>query len=49
MNAEVIRKKIHELDQQKEQAIAQLNAIAGAQQVCRELLEEAEKEETPDD
>ena len=49
MNADTIRKKIHELDQQKEQAIAQLNAIAGAQQVCRELLEEAEKEESHDE
>ena len=46
MAAETIRKKMQELDRQKEQALAQLNAIIGAQQVCRELLEEARKEDT---
>ena len=49
MNADMIRNKLRELDQKREQAIAQLNAIAGAQQVCRELLEQIEKEETPDE
>lgn len=41
---ETILKKLKTLDQQKEQALAQLNAILGAQQVLRELLEEARKE-----
>ena len=44
MAAETILKKLKTLDQQKEQALAQLNAILGAQQVLRELLEEARKE-----
>ena len=44
MVTEAIRKKMQELDRQKEQALAQLNAILGAQQVCRDLLEEARKE-----
>lgn len=44
MAAETIQKKLKTLDQQKEQALAQLNAILGAQQVLRELLEEARKE-----
>ncbi len=43
---ETILKKLKTLDQQKEQALAQLNAILGAQQVLRELLEEARKEES---
>ena len=46
MVAEAIRKKMQELDRQKEQALAQLNAIIGAQQVCRDLLEEMGKEDT---
>lgn len=46
MAAETILKKLKTLDQQKEQALAQLNAILGAQQVLRELLEEARKEES---
>ncbi len=45
MAAETILKKLKTLDQQKEQALAQLNAILGAQQVLRELLEEARKED----
>ena len=48
MKAETIRNKLKDLDQQKERTIAQLNAIIGAQQVCRELLEEIDKEDTPD-
>ena len=45
MVTEAIRKKMQELDRQKEQALAQLNAILGAQQVCSDLLEEARKED----
>lgn len=46
MVTETIRKKMQELDRQKEQALAQLNAIMGAQQVCRDLLDEVRKEES---
>lgn len=46
MELETVRNKLMELDKQKEQTIAQLNAIIGAQQVLRELLSEAEKEAT---
>ncbi|MBQ7547880.1 MAG: hypothetical protein IJT41_13065 [Clostridia bacterium] len=49
MKTETIRNKLRELDQQKEQAIAQLNAICGAQQVLQELLSEAEEEDKPDE
>lgn len=49
MKTETIRNKLKELDQQKEQTLAQLNAIIGAQQVCRELLKEAEEEDKPDE
>lgn len=42
MKTEIIRNKLRELDQQKEQAVAQLNAICGAQQVLQELLSESE-------
>ncbi len=45
MAAETILKKLKTLDQQKEQALAQLNAILGAQQVCRDLLDEVRKED----
>ena len=41
---ETIRNKLHELEQQKEQTVAQLNAICGAEQILRELLAEAEAE-----
>ena len=46
MVTETIRKKMQELDRQKEQVLAQLNAIMGAQQVCRDLLDEVRKEES---
>ena len=46
MELETVRNKLMELDKQKEQTIAQLNAIIGAQQVLRELLSDAEKEAT---
>ena len=45
MVTETIRKKMQELDHQKEQVLAQLNAIMGAQQVCRDLLDEVRKED----
>ena len=42
---ERIQSKLTELAQQKEQALAQLNAILGAEQALRQLLE-PEKEGT---
>ena len=36
---EKIKAKLAELAQQKEQALAQLNAILGAEQALRQLLE----------
>ena len=39
-----IQAKLAELAQQKEQALAQLNAILGAEQALRQLLEPEEKE-----
>ena len=39
-----IEKKLMELNRQKEQAMANLNAVMGAIQVLQELLEDAEKE-----
>ena len=42
---EQIKNKLKNLEQQKEQAIANVNAICGAEQVLQELLAEAEKEE----
>ena len=45
MNPDMILKKMQEIDHQKEQVLAQLNAIIGAQQVCRDLLEEIRKED----
>ena len=44
---ELIEKKLKELAQQKEQALAQLNAILGAEQALTALLEEEAK--TDDD
>ncbi len=41
-----IKAKLAELAAQKEQALAQLNAILGAEQALRQLLE---KEVTPDE
>jgi len=41
---ERIQTKLAELAQQKEQALAQLNAILGAEQALRQLLEPEEKE-----
>ena len=41
-----IKVKLAELAAQKEQALAQLNAILGAEQALRQLLE---KEVTPDE
>jgi predicted secreted protein len=43
---ERIQAKLAELAQQKEQALAQLNAILGAEQALRQLLEPERKEET---
>ena len=40
-----IRKELERLAQQKEQALAQLNAILGAEQALRQLLEPEAKEE----
>ena len=39
-----IRKELERLAQQKEQALAQLNAILGAEQALRQLLEPESKE-----
>ena len=39
-----IRKELERLALQKEQALAQLNAILGAEQALRQLLEPEEKE-----
>ena len=49
MSLEMIRNKLKQLEQQKEQTVAQLNAICGAEQVLRELLVEAEKEDATDE
>ena len=40
-----IQAKLKELGQQKEQALAQLNAILGAEQALQQLLEPEKKEE----
>ena len=40
-----IQAKLAELAQQKEQAIANLNAILGAEQALQQLLEPEKKEE----
>ena len=40
-----IRKELERLAQQKEQALAQLNAILGAEQALRQLLEPEKKGE----
>ena len=40
-----IRKELEKLGQQKEQALAQLNAILGAEQALKQLLEPEKKEE----
>jgi len=44
---ERIRKELEKLAQQKEQALAQLNAILGAEQALRQLLEPEAKEANP--
>ena len=44
---ERIQAKLAELAQQKEQALAQLNAILGAEQALRQLLEPEAKEANP--
>ena len=41
---ERIKAKLTELAQQKEQALAQLNAILGAEQALQQLLEPAKEE-----
>ena len=41
---EKVRAKLAELAQQKEQALAQLNAILGAEQALQQLLEPERKE-----
>lgn len=43
---ERIQAKLTELAQQKEQTLAQLNAILGAEQALQQLLEPEKKEET---
>jgi len=43
---ERIQAELEKLAQQKEQALAQLNAILGAEQALRQLLEPEEKEVT---
>ena len=47
---EIITKKLTELSAQKEQLLAQLNAVIGAEQVLKELLagKEAETHERSD-
>ena len=40
-----IRRELEKLAQQKEQTLAQLNAILGAEQALRQLLEPEKKEE----
>jgi len=40
-----IRKELEKLALQKEQALAQLNAILGAEQALRQLLEPEKKED----
>ena len=47
---EIITKKLTELSAQKEQLLAQLNAVIGAEQVLKELLsgKEAETHERGD-
>ena len=42
---EKLEKKLTELAQQKEQIVAQLNAIMGAEQVIKSMLEECDKDE----
>jgi len=41
---ETIEKKLQEIAKQKEQALAQLNAILGAEQALNDLLKEVEKD-----
>ncbi len=43
---EQIKKKLDELSKQKEQALAQLNALLGAEQALTSLLEECENDAT---
>lgn len=43
-----IENKLRELNRQKEQAMANLNAVMGAIQVLQELLADAEKEDSTD-
>ena len=40
---EKIRQKLEELSQQKEQTLAQLNAILGAEQALKALLDKEEE------
>ena len=42
---EKLKKKLEEIEKQKEQTLAQLNAILGAEQAIKSLLEEGEKSE----
>lgn len=42
---EKLKNKLEEIEKQKEQALAQLNAILGAEQAIKSLLEEGEKSE----
>ena len=43
---EKIKQKLEELAKQKEQTLAQLNAILGAEQALKALLEQKEEKKT---
>lgn len=42
---EILNAKLEDLAKQKEQLIANLNAVSGAEQVCRELLNDLQAKE----
>ena len=42
---ETLNKKLEEISQKKEQAFAQLNAILGAEQAIKQLIEEIKEKE----
>lgn len=48
VSTENLKKRIKEIEKQKEQAIAHINALCGAEQVLQELLADAEKEDNAD-
>jgi len=53
MEMKTIRNKLREIQQRKEQAIANVNALCGAEQILLELIAEADamdaKEDKPDE